>query len=421
MSSASFNCAPWPVWPTGQDGQDKPFETLFPADVLSKRERVERTLRNQPVDRAVLHEQLSYNPGVIARYTGKAICRGVHDGFDYSYEDICATIRQTLDACFPPVAPLGIRQVVDADGFLIQQDNWHSMIVRRPFTDLAGARDFLLRKTEQMQRLGRRGGYGYPPGIIPVGREAQGGFDAGQERENYRRYMTGLQKLIGETVIVDFSIQTGFCECWYRLGLDTFIYLYDAWPEVISGYIGAYTDCELARLHAIADPALSPVVLIAEDFASKGGPIFSPAFLWRELFPHVRRLTEAWHDHGLKVLYHSDGNWKKVIPDLVACGVDGFYCLEPALGMDIVALRRAWPQHTWAGGLDGVDLMERGTPEQVRRGIHRIIRETDALQRGGIFIDTSSEINPPIPSENFAAMVEAVGEIWNADLAGHSA
>jgi len=40
------------------NGGDKIFE----ADILSKRERVERTLNLQPVDRAVLHEQLSYNP-----------------------------------------------------------------------------------------------------------------------------------------------------------------------------------------------------------------------------------------------------------------------------------------------------------------------------------------------------------------------
>jgi uroporphyrinogen decarboxylase len=164
---------------------------------------------------------------------------------------------------------------------------------------------------------------------------------------------------------------------------------------------------------AIADPALSPVVLIAEDFASKRGPIFSPAFLHRELFPHVRRLTAAWHEHGLKVLYHSDGNWHSVIPDLIACGVDGFYCLEPALGMDIVALARAWPDFTWAGGVDGVELMEHGTPEQVRREVRRQIIETDALDRGGLFIDTSSEINPLVRPENFAAMVEAVGELFN--------
>jgi hypothetical protein len=39
----------------------------------------------------------------------------------------------------------------------------------------------------------------------------------------------------------------------------------------------------------------------------------------------------------------------------------------------------------------------------------RQIRETDAL-RGGVFIASSSEINPPIPMENYRAMVEAVDE-----------
>ena len=367
-----------------------PFEKIFPGDRLSKRERVERTLNNQPVDRAALHEQLSFNPGVIALYTGKPVT-----GFDYSYEDICAVIRQTLDACFPPVAPNGTERVTDGDGFVTQHDNWTSWTVSRPFHDVAGAREYLLRKTEEM---------------------LEAPFDAQQERERFHATMTGLQRLIGETVIIDYSIGVGLCPCWSRLGLELFVYLYEEDPETASGYIEAYTSTEIRRLHAIADRALSPVVLIAEDFSTKQGPIFSPAFLRREHYPRVARVTEAWHQHGLKVLYHSDGNYKSAIPDLAACGVDGFYCLEPAIGMDIVELRRAWPQLTWAGGIDGVDLMERGTPEQVRAAVHRVIRETDVLHRGGVFIDSSSEINPPIRPENFRAMVDAAGEIVNPDL-----
>ena len=67
-------------------------------------------------------------------------------------------------------------------------------------------------------------------------------------------------------------------------------------------------------------------------------------------------------------------------------------------------------------GIDGVDLMERGTPEQVRRAVHRDIRETDALRTGGMFVASSSEINPPIKAENFRAMVDAVGELTNPDF-----
>jgi uroporphyrinogen-III decarboxylase len=63
--------------------------------------------------------------------------------------------------------------------------------------------------------------------------------------------------------------------------------------------------------------------------------------------------------------------------------------------------------------VDGVDLLERGTPEEVKTEVCRHIRETDALETGGMFVASSSEINPPVPPENFRAMVEAVWEERN--------
>jgi hypothetical protein len=387
------------------------MEKIFDTDKLTKRERVERTLNLQSVDRAAIHDQLSYNSKVISLYTGKTI-----KGFDYEYMDICAVIRQMLDACFPVIPPLGTARLTNSDGFVIQRDNWHSVTVERPFHDAAGAREFLLRKTDHLRRVGRQAEYGFPPGIEP--RETdKSRFDPERGRENYHGYMGALQEHVGDTVIIDYSLQAGFCDCWSQLGLDTFIWLYDEDPQVISDYIEAYTDSEIRRLHAIADPALSPVILIPEDFASKSGPIFSPAFLRKELFPRVRCMTEAWHSHGLKVIYHSDGNCRQVIADLVNCGVDGSHCLEPAVGMDVVALKKAWPQLVWAGGIDGVNLMEGGTPDQVKREVSRTILETNVLYTGGMFVGTSSEVNPLVKPENFKAMIDSVGEVLNPDFA----
>jgi hypothetical protein len=241
-------------------------------------------------------------------------------------------------------------------------------------------------------------------------------FDAAAERAAYRRYMSAIQALIGETVHIDFSIGTGFCDCWSKLGLELFSYLSVEEPQVLRDYLEACIEVSVRKVEAAGDPALAPVVLIAEDFASKSGSIFSPRLLRDLHFPYVRRLARAWHERGLKVLYHSDGNYKRLIPDLVGCEVDGFYCLEPALGMDIVELRRDWPGMVWAGGLDGIDLMERGMPAGVRAEVQRQVRETGALQRGGIFISSSSEINPPVRVENFQAMVAAVGELFNPDF-----
>jgi hypothetical protein len=353
-------------------------------DRMTKRERVEATLRHQPVDRCAVLEQMSYNPRVIAEWTGKAIA-----GYDFTVDDICAVIRQTCDLVMPPAAPRGTARVTTADGFVVQHDQWTSWHVSRPFTDPEGARDWLRR---------------HAAGI------AAAPFDAAQARETYRREMLDLQARIGDTVILNYS-GTGFCHAFDSMGLEIFTFFQLDYPEVLQAYLDASLARELRRVHAVADPALSPVILIPEDFATKQGPIFPPDFLQTYHYPYVRRLADAWHEHGVTVLYHSDGNWKKVIPDLIACGVDGFYCLEPNCGMDIVALKNTWPAMVWAGGVDGVDLLERGTPEQVRAEVHRHIRDTRALETGGMFVASSSEINPPIPPANFRAMVEAVWEM----------
>ncbi len=370
------------------------MDKIFPADVMSKRERVLAALNCQPVDRVPLHDQLSYNPGVIARYTGKPI-----KGFEYTLEDIGEAIRKTLDACFPPTAPRGTERVTDADGFVTQHDNWTSWHVSRPYEDddVDAWRGYVQRRTAVL---------------------CDAEFDPAAKRGKYRERILSLQRLVGDTVIIPTDNAAGLCACWSRIGVTAFSYLCADCPEVVSEFMEAYTAAQVRRAQVVADAELTPVILIADDFATKQGPIFSPEFLRREHFPRVARLAEAWHERGVKVLYHSDGNWKQLIPDLVECDVDGFYCLEPAVGMDVVELKNAWPRKVWAGGVDGVDLMERGTPDEVRAEVRRHIIETNALETGGLFVGSSSEINPPIKPENFAAMVEAVGEerVLTADL-----
>ncbi|HNX92604.1 MAG TPA: uroporphyrinogen decarboxylase family protein, partial [Syntrophomonas sp.] len=341
------------------------------------------------VDRVAILEQLSYNPGVISMYTGKEI-----KDFNYTLDDICEVIRKTTDLIMPPCAPLGKDQLTTDDGFIFQNDNWTRWHVSRPFNDEVGARDWLIQQTLKLHEQT---------------------FDRDTVRQEYRDYMTDLQSKIGDTVILNYSY-TRMCTVYDSIGLEIFTFFHLDYPEVLNDYMQIAVEQELQRIHAVADKALTPVVLIPEDFATKQGPIFAPDFLQKYHREPIKRLVDAWHEHGIKVIFHSDGNWKKAVPDLLACGVDGFYCLEPNCGMDIVELKNAYPQVVWSGGVDGVNLMERGVPADVRNTVHRHIYETNALNTGGMFVATSSEINPQIKPENFKAMVEAVGEIVNPDF-----
>lgn len=369
-------------------------EKIFPTDKMTRRERVEATLNHQPVDRAAIHEQVSYNAGVMEMYTGKTIT-----GFDYGVDEICEVISQTLDMCFPPFAPCGTERITTDDGFVYQRDNWTSWRVERPFTDAEGARDWLISLTDTLRETPLASGFALP---------GQEDGDAGGKdlRADHRRYMLDTHSRLGGAVLCNFS-GTGFCGVFDAMGLEVYCFFQADYPEVLAEYLELSTQREVRRIHAIADRELSSVILIAEDFATKQGPMFSPAFLGEFHLPFVRRVTEAWHEHGVSVIYHSDGNYRKAIPGLMACGVDGFYCLEPNCGMHVVELKQAWPEMVWAGGVDGVDLMERGTPAQVRDEVRRHIRDTRALETGGMFVATSSEISPTIPAANFRAMVEA--------------
>ena len=364
------------------------FEKVFPEDCISKRERVGLTLAHKPVDRVALHEQLSYNPRVVAEYTGKSIT-----GFAYDAADVGMVIRQTMDMCFPPLTPHGTGLVTDRDGFVDKKENWTVWHVSRPFSDSDGAAGWLRRVLERTIQAAQC-------------------FRADTARRDYRLLMEEIQRKVGETVVCDYS-GTGFNMVFDRMGLELYSYFGLDYPDLLEEFMVASTDLEIMRVNAVADPDLSPVILIPEDFSTKQGPIFSPEYLHRFHYPFVERLATAWHDAGYVVLYHSDGNYRKAIPDLIDRGVDGFYCLEPGCGMDIVELKNRWPGMVWAGGIDGVDLMERGSPAEVRDSVHRQIRETGALATGGMFVASSSEINPPIPPANFRAMVEATGELRN--------
>jgi hypothetical protein len=386
-----------------------PFEKIFPKDQISKRERVLLTLNHKPIDRAAILEQLSYNPDVIATITGRKI-----EGYNYTVDDICEVIRKTTDIIMPPIPPKGIDRYSNIDGFVFQNDKWTAWHISRPFNDEIGARDWLMKRTERIKKVKCDPDYAMLPGLDSSQCKAE--ISTGLLRKWYRDYMLSVQEKIGDTVLLNYS-QTGFCSVFDSMGIEIFTLFYLYYPEVMHEFMEVSTEMEIRRVHAVADPGLSPVILIPEDFSHKGGPIFGPDVLTPFHFPYVKRLTEAWHEHGVKVLYHSDGNYKSALHQLMDCGVDGFYCLEMSAGMDVVELKRLFPSHTWAGGVDGVELMERGTPEEVTEEVCRHIRETDVINTGGMIVATSSEINPPVKTENFIAMVNACDMIRNKAFA----
>ena len=174
--------------------------------------------------------------------------------------------------------------------------------------------------------------------------------------------------------------------------------------DVLVAYMEAVTSMHVERAHTIADPALSPCVLIACDIAHKEGPLLSPKFMAEHYFPRVKRIVEAYHEHEMKVFYHSEGNLWPIMDDLVTTGIDGLNPCEPHSHMDVEDVRAKQPKLVLWGGVDNSYLLVNGTPEHVRERVEEL---KEIGKNGGLLIGSTGQIHPACKLENLIAMIEA--------------
>ena len=117
-------------------------------------------------------------------------------------------------------------------------------------------------------------------------------------------------------------------------------------------------------------------------------------------------MNDAWHEHGTKCLFHSDGYLMDVLDDLVAIEIDGLNPIETVAGMSLKAVRDRYPHLFLAGGIDMSQLLSNGTPEEVTEVCRQAIR--DAYP--GYFIGSTTEADNSCKTENLIAMYNVAME-----------
>ena len=188
------------------------------------------------------------------------------------------------------------------------------------------------------------------------------------------------------------------------IGLELFSYVVADHPEVLDDYlaIGNRTRLEVIRRSKRAGDF--PAIFMCEDIASKNGPLFSPEFLRQRFYPYLEQMVDAYHRHGIKFIFHSDGNLMPVLDDLVATGIDGLNPLETIAGVDLKEIRKRYPELVLFGGIDCSQLLPFGTPDDVRQVTRQAKEDAGPLY----FPGSTSEIHNNIPLDNVKAMIETV-------------
>jgi len=199
-----------------------------------------------------------------------------------------------------------------------------------------------------------------------------------------------------------------FTYTWMQMGLTGLsMALYEN-PDLVARVFRQFGERHMAIFERIiALPNLGGV-WIADDMAYAEGMLVNPAILREHVFPWYRRMGAMCRERGLLFIFHSDGDIRPVIPDIIDAGFLAIHPIEPK-AMDIRHLKRDYGDRlALIGNLDLKYTLTRGTPSEVRAEVRGLIR--DIAPGGGYACGSSNSVTYYVPLENFNAMREATFE-----------
>jgi uroporphyrinogen decarboxylase len=241
-----------------------------------------------------------------------------------------------------------------------------------------------------------------PPG--PAGSRETGGQDLAEGARALRRASERLiTGLFGGNLL-----EIG--EYLYRM--DNFLGMLAGEPRRVHRFLDGLVEHHLSNLEGFlgAVGESIDVIVFGDDLGMQTGPLMSPA-MYREFFKPRHRLlwTRAKELAPVKVMLHTCGGIRELLPDLIEAGLDAVNPVQiTCAGMDAGELKREFGRDLvfWGGGCDTREVLPQGSPEEVRRHVRQQVR---TLRPGGGFVfQQVHNIQANVPPENVVAMLEAI-------------
>ncbi|MBC7217820.1 MAG: hypothetical protein H5U36_06720 [Candidatus Caldatribacterium sp.] len=329
----------------------------------------------------ILHFDLLRNREAIEYYAGEKLRKG------NELMVVTRACQKVLDATRTIRVPVNTPTYKEEDGFLRLYTGWTSWVVKRPFHDYPSFLEWVKQSVRQS--------IDWHPSETFL-------------RELHDKHVLE-QELLGDTLLFWTAAEGWFYGAYEEAGFENFSFLWYDDPLLFSEWLeGRFLRCKTI-VELLADPNICPVAFLGEDIASNKGLIFSPRLLESEFFPRLKVLVDVFHKKGIKVVFHSDGNFLEVLDQIIDTGIDGLNPLDPLAGLELEKMRTTCPSRVvLIGNLDCSHLLPFGPKKKIREEVKRICEL--AKSAGGVIFASSSELHDGIPLENLICMFDAFWE-----------
>lgn len=163
---------------------------------------------------------------------------------------------------------------------------------------------------------------------------------------------------------------------------------------------------------AIKEGIHPPIIFTGEDLCGQRGPLVSPRFLQKEYFPLLEYAISPLLEVGTKVVWHCDGDVRKLLDDILSCGIGGLQGFQKECGMDLewivdLKTRNNDPLLIF-GPMSVTKTLPFGSPDDVRAEA-KWAMET-CRDKASLVYFTSNTITPDTPLENVRTLWQTVQE-----------
>lgn len=283
----------------------------------------------------------------------------------------------------------GIREVVDEDHMI---DEWGIMLVR---SGNMWSRMSTPLKDADMDRIR---GYQFPD---PGRDTGNGGLE--QEAKDLREHTE--YALVARSVHSASFMELG---CWLR-GSGDFLCELVMEEESCHVLLDKIMDVQM-RYYERFLQKVGPYVDIvetSEDFGTQQSLFLSPQTYRNMIMPRRQKINSVIHRYApqAKILHHTCGAVRKLIPDLIDTGIDILNPIQPNLpGMDARELKEEFGDKIcFCGGID-MQYAINGSFQEIDREVSRCREQLG--YGGGYLYSTSNHIQEDTPVENVLRLFE---------------
>ena len=127
--------------------------------------------------------------------------------------------------------------------------------------------------------------------------------------------------------------------------------------------------------------------------------------MWRKYIkPSMKRIFEKAKSKGKKIVLHSCGDLRDIMPEVIEIGVDVYNTIQPEI-YDIKQLKNEYGKDlTFYGGISTQQLLPYASEREVYDETSRV---RDILgENGGYILSPTHAITPDTPLENLWAMIK---------------